>query len=162
MLSDAAVAFLSTLSHSPHAQRHSSLLPLGGIYWDDEIPDFKALFMLPTPDRDQVLRLFSIRFKIWDGSPLPSADELFWQEAQSQVPTYPLFQRTVLSEEDQQAQERAERDTLDGFEALFGDADEVSLATSPEGLTSRSAKYQLGDRAAVPKRSWWRRWWPTA
>src|SRR5437660_7298024 len=55
--------------HSFPTRRSSDLiLPLGSIYWDDEIPDITQFVTLPEDDRSRILHLFSIRFKIWDRS----------------------------------------------------------------------------------------------
>jgi hypothetical protein len=159
MLSDAAIAFLLPLKHRIDAERQSCILPLGGIYWDDEIPDFHALLKVPDHDRHLILRLFSIRFKIWDSQPLSQSDTEFWETARSQVPEYPLFERLELSEEDRRAQEQVERDAIEGFEALFGDADKVEIHESEQGFHSFSATFDLTkDRGETPKASpWWKR-----
>ncbi len=67
MLSDGAVKYLQPLRYDPNAERRSSTIPMGGIYWADEIPDFHALMDVPKHDRDVIYRLFTIRFKLWAG-----------------------------------------------------------------------------------------------
>jgi hypothetical protein len=159
MLSKAAIAFLSPLTYRANAERRSCLLPLGGIYWEDEIPDFDVLLELSERDRNLVYRLFSIRFKSWNGETLSDADQSFWVKARSQVPNYPLFQRLELSAEDQRAQDEVERDAVEGFRALFGDADEVKVTENEHGLMSFSATFDLTkDQPPVKeKRPWWKR-----
>jgi len=128
MLSDAAVNFLQPLKHNPDAERFMSMIPLGGIYWDDEIPDFRELMTLHKDDRDSIFRLFSIRFKLWAGDELDAVDQSYWESAQQLVPNYPLFRRIDLSDDDRAAQLQAEQETMAGFEALIGDADEVNVS----------------------------------
>ena len=81
MLSEAAVNYLQPLKHNPDAQRHCSMIPLGGIYWDDEIPEFSKLMTVPKDDRDAIFRLFSIRFKLWAGDELDADDQAYWDAA---------------------------------------------------------------------------------
>lgn len=49
------------LTYRAESKRLVSLMPLSGIYWDDEIPDLRALFSLGEDDKMQYLRLFAIR-----------------------------------------------------------------------------------------------------
>ncbi|MEM7392569.1 MAG: hypothetical protein AAF492_09480, partial [Verrucomicrobiota bacterium] len=140
------------------AERQTCVLPLGGIYWDDEIPEFRALMDIPESDRLSILNLFRIRFKIWDGEPPSGEDKVFWDVARNQVPDYPLFRRLELSEDDRAAQEHVERSAEEGFEALFADADEVSV-TEENGFQSFSVTFDLTKEvggSASPK-PWWRR-----
>ena len=149
MLSEAAVNYLQPLKHNPDAQRHCSMIPLGGIYWDDEIPEFSKLMTVPKDDRDAIFRLFSIRFKLWAGDELDADDQAYWDAALEVVPDYPLFRRIELSDDDRAAQLYTEQETLAGFEALFGDADDVNI--SEDG--SWSATFDLTkDRPSLWKR----------
>jgi hypothetical protein len=159
MLSEAAVAFLSPLRYRADAERRSSLLPLGGIYWVDELPDFALLLKLPEDDRNLIYRLFNIRFKIWNREALSVADQSFWEIARSQVSTYPLFQRLELSADDQRAQDEVVRDAVEGLGALFDGADEVRVTENEHGFASFSATFDLTkDQPTVTeKRPWWRR-----
>jgi len=127
MLSPGALRYLKPLRYDPGAARISCMIPMGGIYWTDEIPDFHALRALPEADRELIYRLFSIRFKIWAGHELDSDDQRFWDTARSQVPDYPVFHRTDLTPDDRAAQEAAEEDTVAALQALFGGADEVTV-----------------------------------
>jgi hypothetical protein len=103
------------------------MIPMGGIYWADEIPDFHALMDVPKSDRDLIFRLFSIRFKLWAGDVLSADDQSYWDTARRLVPEYPVFHRAEISDDDRAAQTDAERDAMDGFEALLGDADELTV-----------------------------------
>ena len=113
MLSQTAIDFLSPLTYKENAERRICFLPLGGIYWEDEIPDFQELHNLPKHDRNLVYRLFSIRFSIWNGEELSEGDQRYWDEARLQVPKYAMFQRLKLSFEDEQAQDAVEREVLE-------------------------------------------------
>jgi hypothetical protein len=159
MLSETAVAFLSPLTFKANAKREASLIPLGGIYWDDEIPDFDLLLALPEQDHKLVFRLFSIRFTLWAGEALSESAQAFLDEARSQVPAYPLFQRLNLSPADRKAQEEAERSALESFDALFGRADKIKVSKEGDGF-SVSASFDLRkEPAPAARRPWWKRLW---
>ena len=93
----------------------------------DEIPDFHALIDIPEHDRNQIYRLFKIRFKLWAGDELDAEDQSYWDSARAQVPDYPVFHRVHISDEDRAAQTAAEEGTLAGFEAQFAGADKVTV-----------------------------------
>jgi hypothetical protein len=159
MLSTTAIAFLSPLTYRADAQRQTCFMPLGGIYWEDEIPDFELLFEIPEHDRYLIFRLFSIRFTLWAGKELPSDDQRFLDEARSQVPTYPLFRRLKLDADDRRAQEEFEQSAIKSFEELFADADEVKL-TQKGGVGHFSATFDLTEQSPASKPPpWWKRWW---
>ena len=127
MLTDAALKYLRPLKFNPRAERLSCMIPMGGIYWSDEIPDFRALMDLPDSELKQIYRLFAIRFRLWAGEALTDDDQSYWDAAQQLVPDYPLFHRVRISDDDRAAQEATEQETIAGFEALFGGADEVKI-----------------------------------
>ena len=162
MLSDAAIAYLSPLKYRVNAERRSCLLPLDGIYWADEIPDFNALLKIPEHDRTLIYRLFSIRFRIWDCETLSAADQQFWDTVRSKVPDYPLFQRLRLTADDRRAQDGVERNAINCFEALCVDADEVEVTENSHGMKSFSITFDLtkGETSVQGKRPWWKRCWP--
>ena len=58
---------------------------------------------------------------------MSDADQSYWDAAQTQVPDYPVFHRVQISDEDRVAQAVAEQDALAGFDALFSDAEEVTV-----------------------------------
>jgi hypothetical protein len=158
MLSDRAIAFLQPLTFSKTALRKTCLIPLGGIYWDDEIPDFHKLMAMPEKDRSGIYRLLSIRFKIWDGVAPEGDDRKFWDAARAKVPEYALFSRLELSNEDRALQEEIEREVEEGFKCLLADADEVKV-TEQDGFKSFSATFDLTkeDDSRIPKKPWWKR-----
>lgn len=75
MLTAGALEYLRPLAFDPSAERLSCLIPMGGIYWSDEIPDFRTLMHVKESDRNQIYRLFSIRFKLWAGEELADDDK---------------------------------------------------------------------------------------
>lgn len=161
MLSERAVKFLSALSFRPDAERLGSLLPLGGIYWADEIPDFETLLKVPEQDRNLIYRLFSIRFKIWDGETLSEVDQDFWDMARSQAPNYPLFQRLELSADDKRAQDQVEQDAVEGFRMLFAQGDKVEITEHEHGTKSFAITIDLtkNQTGFAQSRAWlWRVW----
>jgi hypothetical protein len=158
MLTERAVAYLQPLRFSNSAERKTCLIPLGGIYWEDEFPDFREMMDLPEVDRSGIYRLLALRFKIWKGVELEGADREFWDAARAQVPEYALFSRLKLSDEDRAAQEAIEAELEEAFELLFANADEVTI-TEKGGFQSYSATFDLTkERGAVAhKRPWWKR-----
>lgn len=128
MLSKGALKYLKPLKYDPEAERRWSLVPLGGIFWADEIPDFRALSHLPKRDRDSIFRLFSISFRLWDGDELEEDEQAYWDAARTQVPDYPLFRRVDLSPDDRKAQAATRESTIEFFDAVATVADEVSIS----------------------------------
>lgn len=158
-LNPAVVEHLSTLIYRPDAKRLVCLLPLGSIHWDDEIPDVARLMELTEVDQTQVWRLFAIRLKLWDKTALADEEQQFWTVAVQQVPECPIFQRLVLSMDEQQARAEAEQHCAEEFEALFADADQFTVTQDQYGLQKFSATFDLtkGRAAADTKRPWWKR-----
>ena len=56
LLSDAAVALLSSLVYQPSAHRTTCILPYCGICWSDELPDMRQLITLSEDDRHAIFR----------------------------------------------------------------------------------------------------------
>ena len=159
MLSQHAVEYLSCLTHRPDAKCKACYLPFAGIYWEDEIPDFKVLFALSEADRDLVFRLFSIRKKIWDREIVDSDDQEFWDEARVQAPEFALFRRLDISANDRAVQNRVSQESLEVMEAWLSDADKVVIIREEHGIEFFSATYDLAKRKGRMTRllSWWKR-----
>ena len=68
LLTDAIIDLLRRLAVRADARRMVSLIPLGSIYWEDEMPDYLDLAKLSEDERNAVWRLFAIRFKVWDAN----------------------------------------------------------------------------------------------
>jgi hypothetical protein len=155
MLSKTTLAHLSGLTYRPDAKRQVCLLPLGGIYWEDEMPDLRQIMKtIPEDDRNQMFRLFSIRVRLWKGEALPTDEQLFWDTARSQMPTWALFQRRTISADDRHAQDKAERATTEGLGELLCRADKMSLSAK-DGLQRFSATFHLNKEQPAVKESWW-------
>jgi hypothetical protein len=160
MVSDKTATQLSALTFRADAKRQVCFLPLGGIYWDDEMPDMRDLVQIPEEDQVQVLRMFGIRLRLWKGEALSEADGKHWEEMRSQMPNWALFRREQISPEDLQAQDEAEEQTTKELEAFFVDADEVTI-TEKDGVQSFSATFKLtkDEPATCVKKPWWKRLW---
>jgi hypothetical protein len=161
-LSPAALSYLSNCIYRPDAARQVCLIPLCGIYWEDEIPSLFELTRLAEYDRLQIFRLFSIRYQLWDGGTLCMEDQKFWGSARMQVPDTPIFQRITLSSADQSAHTEARQSCEQEFEQFFADADEVTLTDQGSGVQSFSAKFNLAknEPESTPKEPWWKRVFP--
>ena len=158
MLSETTLGFLSTLTYRADAKRQVCWLPLGGIFWEDELPDIRHLTEIPEDDRNQIFRLFSIRLRLWKGESLPDAERQFWDMTYSQVPNWAFFRRQQISDDDQHAQEQAERGAEDALEALLADANQVSISEK-DGVQSFSATFDLTKKQTPTQKkfSWWER-----
>lgn len=143
VLTDAIIELLRGLPARADARRMVSLIPLGSIYWEDEMPDFLDLAKLSEHERNTIWRIFAIRFIVWDSEELSADDQAFWDAARADVPTWALFHRLVLTTDDRDARRNAERDIEKEFEALFGSADQVELTDKGHGLQEFSAKFDL-------------------
>jgi len=122
------------------------------------MPDIRHLMNIPEDDRTQIFRLFNIRLRLWKGEALPDAEQQFWDTTYSQVPSWAFFWRQQISEDDQHAQEQAERGAADALEALLADADRVSISEK-DGVQEFSATFDLTKRQTPTekKRTWWER-----
>src|SRR5262245_59037808 len=158
MLSETTIARLSALTYRADAKREVCWIPLGGICWDDEMPDIREFMHIPENDRDQVFRLFFIRTKIWKDLELSKDERNFWDEARARMPEWALFQRLNVSGEDLEAQDKAERDTDTALEALFADADRVTI-TERDGIQSFEATFDLTKEKTSTQKTqpWWKR-----
>ena len=158
MISETTLGFLSTLTYRSDAKRQVCWLPLGGIYWEDEMPDIRHLMNIPEDDRNQILRLFGIRLRLWKDEPLLDAEQQVWDTTYSQVPSWAFFRRQQISDDDRRAQEQAEQGSADALEALLADADQVSIREK-DGVQEFSATFDLTKRhtPTEKKRSWWER-----
>lgn len=127
MLSQEAVSYLATRTYRPDAAREIKLIPLSGIYWEDEYPFYVGEDAVSQGDYQQVLRMFALRACLWRGEVLSPEQQEFWDEIYAQVPTWALFKRMEISAEDLQAQNFATQ-TMDDFEAaVIAEADSVEF-----------------------------------
>ena len=142
------------------AARRNSILPLGGVYWEDEIPDFRTLHQLPEAARSEILRLFAIRFKLRRGEQLSDEEDCFWSDARSAAPGHGIFRRTSLSPEDRSEQEATEKLVVEFFEAVAATAEQMEVEDNGTGLASWSATINLQNSGESERRvPWWKRLW---
>lgn len=146
MLGETAHAYLSALTYRPTAERRTWYFPTSGIYWEDEIPDREELMKLPEDSLLQILRLFHIRYGIWEGAPLAEDERQLWNAAKSQLPDCPVFQRVEISPDDQLAQDAALRTGAEITESLFADADQVRVVEKCPGVQEITATFDLTKR----------------
>ena len=118
MLSEAAVKVISSLAYQPDTQWLVNVLPFGGVYWADEMPDIRQLVHCLELDRAEILWMFSIRQELWDAEPLSDGDKELWDSIRAQVPSWPLFRRLKLTDEHKLARQNAEQQVTQEFEAL--------------------------------------------
>jgi hypothetical protein len=133
MLSEAAIAYLAARTYRPDAVRNVNLVPLSGIYWDDEYPIGKAT-SLGNDDYEQILTLFGLRALRWRGESLSEEQQKLWDDTHTRAPTWALFHRTTICDEHLQADKFAMQ-TMDDFEAaMIAEAEEVDIADDGKGL----------------------------
>ncbi|MGE5323447.1 MAG: hypothetical protein ACM3SW_11320 [Actinomycetota bacterium] len=159
MLSPNTLAYLSTLTYRADAKRLVCILPLGSIYWDDEMPPMWELVRVPEADREEVLRVFALRMKIWDREILSEDDQQFWDSVRSAAPSWAIFQRLELSPGDQRERAEAEQACAKEFEEFLADADEVTVSEGKSGLQSFSATFRLTEDEPTDRKrpSFWSR-----
>ena len=140
------------------AKKQVCALPLAGIYWDDELPELRELTKIPEDDHNKIFRLLGVRSRLWKGEVPSDNDQQFWNAMQSLVPSWAVFQRISVSPEDLQADEDAQRETMEALRALFADADAVSV-TEKDGLQNLSLTFDLtkGERAVPKDEPRWKR-----
>jgi hypothetical protein len=134
VLSSALVDYLSAMRYRLEAERLESILPLGGIYWADEL-DFASMKGLSDHDRDTLFRVVALRMKIWDGEALDAEDQAFWDAAQCAVPGWALFRRLTLSDDDRRAHQHAFSQVVEFFEAMKSEGYEVDLNSKDDKLS---------------------------
>jgi hypothetical protein len=78
-------------------------LPLGSIYFSDELPD--GLLPERVGDFIQVMRVLGIRVNLWNGLALSEEDRAIWEEASIRFSDWPIFKRLELTLEQRKAHE---------------------------------------------------------
>src|SRR5215475_7474454 len=159
MLSEKTLAHLSTLTYRADAKRQVCILPLGSIYWENELPQVQKFAAFPEPDRNEVLRAFAIRMRLWDRQSLSDHDRQFWDSVRSAVPNWAIFHRLDLSDDDRRAREETEQACAKELEEFLAEADEVTVGEEKHGMQSFSATFRLNkdQSGKLDKPSWWQR-----
>jgi len=124
MLSENPVAMLAARTFRVDSDWGVNILPLGSIYWQDELPEILDLLKRPD-DMSIIYAMFAIRLKLWDGEPLSPQDRDMWNSVQQQVPNWALFSRLSLSDEQRLARENAERQVEKEIESLGAEIGDV-------------------------------------
>jgi hypothetical protein len=117
MLSENSVAMLAARTYRADSDWGVIILPLGSIYWHDELPDTLDLLKRPE-DMSIIYAMFAIRLKLWDNEVLSTQDRDMWNAVQQQVPNWALFSRLSLSDEQRLARENAEQQVEKEIESL--------------------------------------------
>jgi hypothetical protein len=152
MFSEATSALFNTLTYRADARRGVSWMPLGGIFWEDELPNHnQVLLEIPEDDRCHIIRLFGLRVLLWNGQTLRDEDQQFWDTAHSLVPRWAFFDRLSVSAEDRYEQEEMAKQVDEIYEALFADADVVEI-TEQDGVQNFCATFDLYKNGAVQKK----------
>jgi len=155
MLSQDAINKIRALTLNPKAEMISCIIPLGSVYWTDELPGpYKFLAFTEGADRDYVIQLFAIRINYWNTGEMSSEDQQLWNSALIEFPEWPLFQRLHLNEAEKSAHENVQNDAEAFFAGLANEADEFSTEQEEGGVTSFSATFNLSGE----KPKWWRFW----
>jgi hypothetical protein len=132
------------------------LIPVCGVFWADEIPDFPAFRRLPESARLEVLRLYAIRYALWKNEPLTAEDQQFWDEALKQVPHYALFQRLQVAQDVLDLQEQIQQSYDSAFEELTSNAKEIVVTQKVPGVESFAVTLEVPPKAPR-KTPWWKR-----
>jgi hypothetical protein len=139
MLSPAAIAKLAAMTYRPDAVRQINLIPLSGIYWADEYSTGDSA-SFAEDDLRQMLQMFGLRALQWRGEPLSEEQQKFWDDTHSRAPSWALFARMKISEEDLQADDFANKQMDEFEEALFAEADEVRIVDGNRSVSISLAK----------------------
>lgn len=145
MFSENAANIIQALPFDSQAEMISCLLPLGSIFWSDELPPLRFLAFTEGADRDAVMRLFAIRISYWNKGEMSAEEELFWDAAQKQFPEWSVFRRLNLSEAHRHQHERVQKQAEEFFDEMVASADEIELSKKEGGFTSFSATFNLDD-----------------
>lgn len=95
-------------------------LPLGSIYFSDEVPD--GLLPERVADFIQVMQVLGIRANFWNGLALSEEDQAIWEEANQRFSDWPIFNRLELTSE----QRRAHAGVLEDVEAAFASLNDAT------------------------------------
>jgi hypothetical protein len=143
MFSELTVQIISSLRFDPNAQTVYCLLPLGSIFWSDELPQLK--FLAFGDDHDKIMRLFAIRINYWETNEIPAADLSVWEHAQREFPEWPFFRRLALTSAQLQQHKNAQQQMENLFDELTELGDDFVVSEGPDGFDSFSATFNVSD-----------------
>ncbi|HEU4389909.1 MAG TPA: hypothetical protein VFV34_19055 [Blastocatellia bacterium] len=124
-LTEACATKISSLRYDPEAEIIYCPLPLGSIYFSDEVPD--DLIPEDAPDglspetvRDfmQVMEVLGVRVNLWNSYELSAEEQALWTEARQRFPEWPIFQRPELTLEQRKEHESILEDVGSWFGSL--------------------------------------------
>ena len=129
MLSAELVSRLSQMPMRRDAELRVSYLPLGSIYWTDELNEIvDELIAADEADADALLRLFRIRAHMWDEELVDDADREFFLAAREQVPDFALFQRLHIDGDALKLHREVKDAATEFWQVFFGDEETVQPA----------------------------------
>jgi hypothetical protein len=145
MFSESAAKIINVLKFNPEAEIVSCLLPLGSIFWSDELPPFRFLAFTEAVDRDAVMKLFAVRINYWNTGEMGLEDRSVWGRAQREFPEWPLFRRLELTTAQRIVHEAVQKELENFFDEMSTLGDEVTLSENENGFTSFSATINVWD-----------------
>jgi len=143
MFSEKTIQIISALRFNPSAETIYSLLPLGSIFWSDELPPMK--FLAFGNDGSKIMRLFAIRINYWETREIADEDLSFWDHAQKQFPEWSFFRRLELTSAQLQQHQDAQRQMENFFDELTMLGDDFVFTEGTDGFDSFSATINVSD-----------------
>ena len=140
-LSKRGVEIIESLRFEPQAEMRLCLIPLGSVYWSDELPVKMFLEFREAADRDFAMRLFAIRINFWNNGAMKEEDQAFWNEAKARFPSWPIFQRLELTNESKSAHLKVQAEAEQFFVALS----ELGEMSNEGDYSSFCATFRLED-----------------
>lgn len=123
---------LQSLTYNPHAQLKAYFVPYGGIYWEDELPEYKILLSLSDQEYLYPFLMLNVRRKLWAHESLSEEEQRQWKFAQEIYPNWPIFKRLHITEDEYQQQLACEESSNQFYEAMMNVPDEVSVEQAKE------------------------------
>ena len=145
MFSEETIRIISSLKYDPAAEAVSCLIPLGSIFWSDELPRLKFHAFTEGVDRETIMRLFAIRINYWNTGEISDQDESLWEGAKTLFPHWPFFRRLHLTEAERLEHDETQRQMENFFTELADGADQFVVSEGPEGFSSFSATFQVDE-----------------
>ena len=144
VLTEAVITTLNKLTLRPDAARHwAFFLPVGNIFWDDEMPGQVDKSKFSADEWSMVHQLFLIRREIWHGAKLPAEQAELWESARSEAPNWALFHRLSLSDDDYDLLKQVEGEAEKAFEIMCAEADKVEIRDVGDGRQEFSLSFDL-------------------
>lgn len=147
---------IQELNFDPNAKIIFCAIPLGSIFWTDEIP--YENFLARGEDKEQILKIFAIRISYWNNEKISFEDSILWEEAKSKFPRWPIFCRLELTPCERKIHEDTQNETEHIFDFLISNADMVNL-TENNGVTSFTAVFDLEKEDNKDKEQKKLKWW---